>query len=38
MAKENIIVDKSYQVGLRTVKLYMFLRKNKVERKFLLQF
>jgi len=37
MAKENIIVDKSYKFGLRTVKLYMFLRKNKVERELLIQ-
>ncbi len=37
MAKENIIVDKSYQFGLRTVKLYMFLRKNKVERELIIQ-
>ena len=38
MDKENVIVDKSYQFGLRTVKLYMFLRKNKVERELLIQF
>ena len=37
MAKENLIVDKSYQFGLRIVKLYMFLRKNKVERELLIQ-
>ncbi len=27
MDKENIIVHKSYQFGLRIVKLYIFLRK-----------
>ena len=37
MDKENIIVNKSYQFGLRIVKLYMFLRKNKVERELLIQ-
>jgi four helix bundle protein len=37
MAKENIIVDKSYQFGLRIVKLYIFLKKNKVERELLIQ-
>jgi four helix bundle protein len=37
MVAENIIVDKSYKFGLRTVKLYMFLRKNKVERELLIQ-
>ena len=37
MDKENIIVDKSYQFGLRIVKLYIFLRKNKVERELLIQ-
>ena len=37
MAKENVIVEKSYQFGLRIVKLYIFLRKNKVERELLIQ-
>ena len=37
MAKDNIIVDKSYKFGLRIVKLYMFLKKNKVERELLVQ-
>ncbi len=37
MDKENIIVDKSYQFGLRIVKLYLFLRKNKVERELIIQ-
>ena len=37
MAKENIIVDKSYKFGLRIVKLYIFLRKDKVERELLIQ-
>jgi len=38
MTKTNIIVDKSYNFGMRTVKLYMHLRKNKIERELLLQF
>lgn len=38
MTKQNIIVEKSYNFGLRTVKLYMHLRKNKVERELLIQF
>ncbi len=37
MDKENIIVDKSYRFGLRIVKLYIFLRKNKVERELIIQ-
>ena len=37
MIGENIIVDKSYQFGLRTVKLYMYLRKDKVKRELLIQ-
>lgn len=37
MDKENIIVDKSYRFGLRLVKLYIFLRKNKVERELIIQ-
>jgi four helix bundle protein len=38
MTKPNIIVDKSYRFGLRTVKLYIHLRKKKIERELLLQF
>ena len=38
MSKQNIIVEKSYNFGLRTVKLYIYLRKNKVERELLIQF
>ena len=37
MSKENIIVDKSFHFGLRIVKLYIYLRKNKVEREILVQ-
>ena len=38
MSKQNIILEKSYNFGLRTVKLYMHVRKNKVERELLIQF
>ena len=38
MTKQNIILEKSYDFGLRTVKLYVYLRKNKVERELLIQF
>jgi four helix bundle protein len=38
MSSQNIILEKSYNFGLRTVKLYMHLRKNKVERELLIQF
>ncbi|MBC7890505.1 MAG: four helix bundle protein [Ferruginibacter sp.] len=37
MTKDNIIVHKSYDFGLRIVKLYVFLRKDKVERELLIQ-
>ena len=37
MDKKNVIVDKSYQFGLRILKLYIFLRKAKVERELLIQ-
>jgi four helix bundle protein len=37
MEKQNIIVEKSYHFGLRTVKLYIHLRKLKVERELLIQ-
>ena len=38
MSSQNVILEKSYNFGLRTVKLYMHLRKNKVERELLIQF
>ena len=38
MKEHNIILEKSYSFGLRTVKLYMYLRKQKVERELLIQF
>ena len=38
MSKQNIILEKAYNFGLRTVKLYMYLRKSKVERELLIQF
>ncbi len=38
MSKENVIVSKSYNFGLRAVKLYLHLRKNKVEKEILVQF
>ncbi len=38
MGRDNIIVVKSYSFGLRVVKLYMYLRKNKIEREILIQF
>ncbi len=37
MARENIIVDKTYKFGLRILKLYVYLRKNKIEREIILQ-
>ena len=37
MKEQNIILEKSYTFGLRVVKLYMHLRKQKVERELLLQ-
>ena len=37
MKEHNIILEKSYAFGLRTIKLYMHLRKQKVERELLLQ-
>ncbi|MCW3094157.1 MAG: four helix bundle protein [Ferruginibacter sp.] len=37
MNEGNIVVEKSYKFGLRIVKLYMLLRKNKVERELLIQ-
>lgn len=38
MKTENIIIDKSFQFGLRIVKLFMHLRKIKVERDLGTQF
>ncbi len=38
MEKRNVIVDKSYQFGLRTIKLYIHLGKLRVERELLIQF
>jgi hypothetical protein len=38
MSKQNIIFEKSYNFGLKTVKLYIHLRKNKVERELFIQF
>ena len=32
MKEQNLILDKSYSFGLRIVKLYMYLRKQKIER------
>ena len=37
MKEQNIILEKSYSFGLRIVKLYIHLRKQKVERELLLQ-
>ena len=37
MKEHNIILEKSYAFGVRIVKLYMHLRKQKVERGLLLQ-
>ena len=38
MKTDNIILDKSFQLGLRIVKLFMHLRKIKVERDLCTQF
>lgn len=35
--KENIVLEKSYNFALRIVKLYIHLRKQKVERELLIQ-
>jgi four helix bundle protein len=35
--EQNIVLEKSYAFGLRIIKLYMHLRKQKVERELLLQ-
>jgi four helix bundle protein len=37
MKENNVILDKSYNFALRTIKLYMYLRKQKVERDLLIQ-
>lgn len=37
MKQNNIIIDKSYSFALRIIKLYMHLRKQKVERELLIQ-
>ena len=37
MKEQNIILEKSYSFGLRTVKLYLHLRKQKIERELLIQ-
>ena len=37
MKEDNVILQKSYTFGLRIVKLYMHLRKQRVERELLLQ-
>lgn len=37
MKQGNVILEKSYLFGLRTVKLYMHLRKQKIERELLIQ-
>jgi four helix bundle protein len=37
MKTENIIIDKTFQFGLRIVKLFSHLKKNRVERDLALQ-
>lgn len=37
MKEHNIILEKSYAFGLRIIKLFMHLRKEKIERELLLQ-
>jgi len=37
MKHDNIILEKSYSFALRIIKLYMHLRKQKVERELLIQ-
>lgn len=37
MKQNNVILERTYAFGLRIVKLYMYLRKQKVERELLLQ-
>ena len=37
MQKHNLILEKSFAFGLRIIKLYMYLRKEKIERELLIQ-
>jgi len=37
MKQDNVILEKSYTFGLRIVKLYLHLRKQRVERELLIQ-
>ncbi len=37
MKQDNVILEKSYTFGLRIVKLYMHLRKQRVKRELLIQ-
>jgi len=37
MKEDNIVLNKSYNFALRIIKLYMHLRKQKVERELLIQ-
>ena len=37
MKQHNVILEKSYDFALRTIKLYMHLRKQKVERELLIE-
>lgn len=37
MKENNAVLEKSYAFGLRTVKLYTHLRKQKIERELLIQ-
>ena len=36
MKEQDLILDKSYSFGLRIVKLYMYLRKQKIERELII--
>ena len=37
MKTNNILLEKSYHFALRTIKLYMHLKKNKAERELIIQ-
>src|SRR6476659_10051995 len=37
MKSNNVVLEKSYNFALRTIKLYLHLRKQKVERELLIQ-
>ncbi|MGV3529056.1 MAG: four helix bundle protein [Flavisolibacter sp.] len=37
MKEQNVILEKSYQFALRTIKLFMLLKKQQVERTLLVQ-